>query len=365
MDYSTLATTQLLAILDVTQRLAELRLVQPLMEYVATTVFQITPAERCLIVLFAEDGTPQVQVTKKRREEISGITTDQLSHSILERVRTSMTPLCLGDALEDATLKDARSVHSLRLRSVMCVPLISYGESIGAIYVENRSARNQFREVDLMPLILFSYQVVGAIENARIHENLEARIMERTREIKEANAQLTQQAIALREQSIRDSLTGLYNRRYFSESLSKLFELARRYQRPLVLACLDVDNFKQINDTYFHAGGDRVLMALASLLSKNIRQADVIARLGGEEFALIMPETTLPAALILCERLRNTVEHYDWNQIALDLRVTISIGVADDSDSADEQELLRRADAQLYTAKRLGRNQVVAAAGQA
>jgi diguanylate cyclase (GGDEF)-like protein len=88
-----------------------------------------------------------------------------------------------------------------------------------------------------------------------------------------------------------------------------------------VLACIDVDNFKQVNDSYFHTGGDRVLTALASLLSKNIRQADVIARIGGEEVAIIMPETTLPAALILCERLRSTVEHYDWNEIALDLRV--------------------------------------------
>jgi diguanylate cyclase (GGDEF)-like protein len=361
MDYSTLATSQLLAILDVTRRLAELRLVEPLMEYVATTVFEITSAEHCLIVLFAEDGTPHVQVTKNRRQEAPGITADQISHSILERVRTSMTPLCVGDALEDATLKEARSVHSLRLRSVMCAPLVSYGQSIGAIYVENRSARNQFHEVDLMPLILFSYQVVGAIENARINEALEARIAERTQALQEANARLAEQADALREQTIRDSLTGVFNRRYFNESLSKLFDLARRYRRPLALACVDVDNFKQINDTYFHTGGDRVLTALASLLNRSIRQADAIARIGGEEFAIIMPETALPAALVLCERLRSTVEHNDWNEIAPDLRVTISIGIADDSASADEQELLRQADAQLYAAKHLGKNRVAAA----
>jgi diguanylate cyclase (GGDEF)-like protein len=364
MDYSSLATSQLLAILDVTRRLAELRLVQPLMEYVAVTVFEITPAERCLIVLFAEDGTPQVQITKKRREEIPGITADQISRSILERVCTSMTPLCLGDALEDAGLKDAPSVRSLRLRSIMCVPLVSYGQSIGAIYVENRSARNQFRQADLMPLILFSHQVAGAIESARIYEALEERITERTRTLQEANLQLAEQAVALREQSIRDSLTGLYNRRYYSESLSKLFALAGRYQRPLTLACLDIDNFKQINDTYFHTSGDRVLVAVATILGKDIRQTDALARIGGEEFAIIMPETILTEALVLCERLRSAIEHYDWSMIAPNLQVTISIGVAGDGDSADEQELMRRADAQLYAAKRLGKNRVVSGAPQ-
>jgi diguanylate cyclase (GGDEF)-like protein len=363
MNTASLTTSELLVILDITRRLAEQHLVQPLMKYVADTVFELIRAERCLMVLFAEDGTPSVQIAQDRHGQPLGLDTDQMSHSILERVRISMTPLCVGDALEEVSLKTARSVRSLGLRSVMCVPLISYGASIGAIYVENRSASNQFREENLVPLVLFSHQVVTALEKARLYEALEARIEERTRNLQVANTQLAQQAVELREQSIHDSLTGLYNRRYFNESLLQLFELARRYQRPITIACLDIDNFKQINDTFFHAGGDRVLVAVAQTLSTNIRQADSIARTGGEEFVISMPETDLMTALGVCERLRKTIERYDWDEIAPGLRLTVSIGIASDEGCSDEQELLRCADMRLYDAKRLGKNRVVAVSG--
>ncbi len=359
MNFSTLSPSELLVILDITRRLAERRLVQPLMEYVATTLFEIIPAEQCQIVLFAADGSPQVQIARNRQGESLGVSASQMSHSILERVRVSMTPVQIGDALEEHDLRQVRSVRNLGLRSVMCVPLISFGQAIGAIYVENRSARNQFREENLLPLVLFSHQVVTALENARIYEAMETRIAERTQELRAANEQLARQAAELREQSLRDSLTGLTNRRYFSENLPQLFALARRYARPLTLACIDIDNFKQINDTLFHAGGDRVLVAVADLLHRSIRQADTVSRIGGEEFAVMMPETGLDQAIALCERLRITVEGHGWGAIGPGLGVTISIGVADDAGCADEQELLRRADQSLYAAKRLGKNRVV------
>lgn len=356
---TSITTHELLTILDIARRLAERHLIQPLMKYVADTVFEIISAERCLIVLFAEDGTPRIHIAQDRRGQPLGMDTDQMSHSILERVRITMTPLRIGDALQEVGLKTAQSVRSLGLRSVMCVPLISYGAAIGAIYVENRSAINQFREENLVPLVLFSLQVVTAIENARLYETLEAQIEERTLALQTANMQLAQQAVELREQSIRDGLTGLYNRRYLNEILPQLFGLARRYQRPLTIACLDIDNFKQINDTFLHSGGDRVLEALARALSTSIRLADSIARSGGEEFVICMPETDLATALAVCERLRGMIEGYQWAEIAPGLHVTVSIGVASDAGCANEQELLRTADLCLYQAKRMGKNRVV------
>jgi diguanylate cyclase (GGDEF)-like protein len=361
MNLSSLTTSELLVILDITRQLAERRMVRPLMAYVATTVFEIIPAERCMIVLFADDGTPVVQVAQDRLGESLGTATDQMSHTILKRVRASMTPLQSYDALAEEDLLDASGVHSLGLRSVLCVPLISYGQAIGAIYVENRSARNQFREENLVPLALFSHQVVAALENARLYESLEARIAERTQALQAANAQLAGQAAELREQATHDGLTGLYNDRYFNECLPQLFELARRAQRPLTVASIDIDNFKQITETYFHSGGDRVLTTVASMLQTNIRQADTIARIGVEEFVIIMPESALVAMIPVCERLRLAIERYNWDTIEPGLHVTISIGVADDTGCADEQELLRNADLHLFAAKRLGKNRVVAA----
>lgn len=358
MNLATITTSELLVILDITRRLAEQRLVGPLMEYVAGTVFEIISAQRCMIVLFDDDGAPAVQVARDRQGQSLGTAPDQMSRSILERVRLTLTPLHIGDALADKALKEIQSVRTLGLRSVICVPLVSYGQAIGAIYVENRSARNQFGEDNLVPLILFSHQVVVALENARLYESLEARIEERTRALREANVLLAQQAVELREQSIRDSLTGLFNRRYFNEHLPHMFELARRYGRPLSLACIDIDNFKQVNDSILHAGGDRVLVEIAGLLCGNTRDADRVVRLGGEEFAVLMPDTPLSTALLACERLRTMIECHDWDAIAPGLRVTVSIGVADNNGCAGPQDLLAHADIHLYAAKGQGKNRV-------
>lgn len=360
MNTSNITTSDLLAILDITRRLAEQRMLQPLLEYIASTVFEITLAERCLIVLFTADGGLDVPIARTHHGQNLSAATDQMSRSILDRVRSTLTPLLVDDAMTDVALHQARSVRSLGIRSVMCVPLISHGQAIGAIYVENRAARGQFQEENLVPLVLFSNQVVVAIESARVYEALEARIAERTRELQAVNDQLVRQADEMREQSIRDSLTGLYNRRYFAEQLPQQFEVARRYQRALALALIDIDDFKQINDLFFHTGGDRVLLVLSQLLREHMRHADTVARIGGEEFAITMPETQLPAAAEACERLRLIVEQYDWSSIGPELRVTISIGVADTSRCTSAEELSRQADTLLYAAKRNGKNRVVA-----
>lgn len=360
MDISHITTTELLAILDVTRRLTEQRMVQPLIEYVGSTVFELVAAEFCQIVLFGEAEALQAPFARTRDGKPIADAQDQISRSILQRVRNSLTPLLVTDAQSNDALRTARSVRNLGLRSVMCVPLVSYGQAVGAIYVENRTARNRFREENLIPLVLFSNQVVVALENARLYESLEARVAERTNALQQANARLAQQADALREQSIRDSLTGLFNRHYFNEVMPQLFEASRRYNHPLMIACADIDNFKRINDTFFHATGDRVLAEVGELLSSHVRSADTIARIGGEEFAILLPETSPTAALQTCERLRQTVARHDWGHIAPDLTVTISMGIADSSRCSSVADLLHCADTRLYTAKRLGKNRVVA-----
>ncbi|GAB4129742.1 MAG: hypothetical protein OHK0050_43770 [Roseiflexaceae bacterium] len=140
-----------------------------------------------------------------------------------------------------------------------------------------------------------------------------------------------------------------------------LFERAQQKQAPLTLACLDIDHFKQINDSVFHTGGDQVLRSFAEVLQQHIRETDSIARIGGEEFALLLPHTDLQQAIQLCERLRQRIANHDWQTIAPNLKVTVSIGLAEAGSYQSAQELLHHADTRLYIAKRLGRNQVVAA----
>jgi diguanylate cyclase (GGDEF)-like protein/PAS domain S-box-containing protein len=158
-----------------------------------------------------------------------------------------------------------------------------------------------------------------------------------------------------------DPLTGVVNRRRFFHSAEAELYRARRYDRPLVLALIDIDHFKRINDTYGHAVGDDTLKTLAHAVGNRLRRSDLFARFGGEEFVLLLPETQLGDGLRLCERLRQMVETIKLQipDRAEPFGFAVSIGVADlqhDGDSLNQ--LLARADAALYKAKRDGRNQV-------
>jgi diguanylate cyclase (GGDEF)-like protein len=171
--------------------------------------------------------------------------------------------------------------------------------------------------------------------------------------------QADQRASDLETLAAVDWLTGLYNRRQF-ESLAQA-ELARsqRYMRPLTLMMLDIDHFKKVNDTYGHATGDRVLQALATVCLATKRDADIAARLGGEEFALLLPETTAGAAAQFAERLRQQIRDCAPVVEGEKLPITVSIGIAASSQTtAGVQPLLSNSDQALYEAKRAGRNRV-------
>ncbi len=160
----------------------------------------------------------------------------------------------------------------------------------------------------------------------------------------------------LREQSMRDALTHLYNRRALIEQGDLQVQMALRYNTSLSVAMLDIDHFKQINDTFLHTVGDQVLIHLAAIARHAMRTIDIIARYGGEEFVILLPETELDQALIAIERLRLAVENHDWAVIHPRLRVTVSIGLAAIRDAKSLESILYRADAKLYEAKHLGRN---------
>jgi len=179
--------------------------------------------------------------------------------------------------------------------------------------------------------------------------------------------------VVLRAQELRflsdtDRLTDLANRRAFDDGLSLEAGRARRYWRPLAIALIDIDHFKLINDTHGHAAGDAVLKSVADILKRSMRKTDIVARFGGDEFALVMPETTSELVVAKLERVRHDVA---MAQIlagggASPVSVTLSIGVANwPDDGAQVHHVLAAADARLYEAKRLGRDRLVGAAPRA
>jgi diguanylate cyclase (GGDEF)-like protein len=160
---------------------------------------------------------------------------------------------------------------------------------------------------------------------------------------------------------IFDGLTRVHNRRYFDEFLSREMSRARRYQRPLSLALLDVDHFKRVNDEHGHLAGDEVLRQIAARVQPLMRHEQLLARYGGEEFALVIPEVHGPNAWLFCERICRAVAQQPFTAGAsAELPVTVSIGAADFHTGMTAEAFLQAADEALYRAKQDGRNRVVA-----
>jgi len=156
-----------------------------------------------------------------------------------------------------------------------------------------------------------------------------------------------------------DGLTQVFNRRYFEETLDREISRCIRYSREMSLVMIDIDHFKQINDTYGHLAGDHVLKHIASAIKTKIRREDVFARYGGEEFGLLLPEVDTKGALLMAEKARKLVEKHKFEFDKQEISVTISLGVATlKSGQRDSADLVRAADVKLYEAKTSGRNRV-------
>jgi diguanylate cyclase (GGDEF)-like protein len=186
---------------------------------------------------------------------------------------------------------------------------------------------------------------------------LEEQVQSRTRELQNANAKLA----AL---STTDSLTGLRNRRFLDDALEKEFGRCQRLGTPLSLVFIDVDHFKRLNDNHGHQIGDRCLVHIADIISRNlVRPADLVARFGGEEFCLLLPDTDLDGAMVVAQRVRAAVQDDPLRIDEQDLVLTVSLGVAvsEGQNNQSPHALLRLADTALYDAKAAGRNCVMAA----
>lgn len=162
--------------------------------------------------------------------------------------------------------------------------------------------------------------------------------------------QLSQRSLQLEQLAMRDMLTGLPNRRHFEQHLRVV--LLQEQRHPPCLALIDVDRFKQVNDTHSHGVGDAVLKTLAHLLREHVREQDLPARLAGDEFVLLLVDAGLGRAQQVCERLEASVRDYDWTQLAPDLQVSISLGLAERRPGESLEDLMARSDADMYRAKR-------------
>lgn len=214
---------------------------------------------------------------------------------------------------------------------------------------------NQLKKIDFELIILEAIKINSQERRLKDYQEvLEAAVDRRTKEINNINVKLNVLATT-------DALCGVKNRRSFYESCGPIISYNRRERKPLAVLMLDIDKFKYINDTYGHGVGDEVLKSMAQKTSKILRKSDVFARLGGEEFSALLPNTTELGALKVAENIRQEIEHMEYISSKNEtIKFTISIGVATlNSHDINIESVLHRADIALYSAKRNGRNQVV------
>jgi diguanylate cyclase (GGDEF)-like protein len=256
-----------------------------------------------------------------------------MGQGVLGYVAESGTPIWneIGHSLKSSLPPYAWPDES----AVLAVPLTVGRRLVGAIEILKTAPKRGFRASDLNLLDMFAQQAAIAIENAQLF----------------ASAKRLAQT---------DSLTGLYNRRHFFELAQREFQRARRYDRPLSALMLDIDHFKRVNDNFGHAIGDQVLIEVAEICNRELRQIDLIGRFGGEEFAILLIETNLQAAQRVAERLRETIEKaIRPSNENLSILITTSVGVAYlNEDCPNLDTLLDQADKALYVAKQSGRNKV-------
>lgn len=248
-------------------------------------------------------------------------------------------PQLIHDVQTDPLVRYEGQIPEVRaIRSAVVAPLLLEQEVLGALSLE-ASAKSAFTGDDLRVLVSFAATATAAIRNAQLHAEVQ-------------------------KLAITDVLTGLYNRRGFFELGRHEIERTRRFGHPLSFIWVDVDNFKHINDTHGHHIGDRVLKAVAESLNSNTRDVDILGRYGGDEFAILLPETDLQVAMNVAERLRLQVTKASVTVDNAPVDVSVSIGVSTVTETTIGLDpLLKRADAAMYAAKQAGGNCVKVEAG--
>lgn len=250
----------------------------------------------------------------------------------VDDVFRTKTPLFIPSTSKDT--RYPKGIWSERENSIIMIPLIVFSKTTAVISL-SASKDNYFTKDDFIILEIIANTASTTMENISLYRNLD-------------------------NLARKDPLTGVFTRRIFDEKIEEEILVSARTRQPFCLFIMDIDHFKRINDTYGHQAGDEVLKQVAQLASKNIREFDFISRYGGEEFAIIMPNTSKREAILIAKRIADEIRNTHFPFLKKEQRITISGGIGEfPSEAQSKTQIIRTCDERLYKAKNSGRDRIV------
>jgi diguanylate cyclase (GGDEF)-like protein len=328
-------TTQRLAILtDIVKTANSILEPRKVTELIMAKIQQLVPSEAWSMLLVDEEHqelTFELALGEKGKD-VSSFRV-KIGEGIAGWVAQTGQPAIVNDVSKDPRFAGKfDSETRFKTRSILCAPLISRGRTIGVVEIINRIG-GRFTHADLEVLLTLVEPCAIALENAMLFQRTE---------------QLT----------ITDDLTKLFNSRYLNLYIGREIKRCKRHGIPLSVIFLDLDGFKGINDSYGHLAGSRTLTEVGAILSQAVRESDILARYGGDEFVVVLPETPPSGALVIAERIRRAIESHPFlREQGLSARISASFGIASYPDHALTPEgLIQKADQAMYRVKEREKN---------
>ena len=333
-------TTERLAILtDIVKTANSILEPRKVIDAIMAKVQQLIPSEAWSMLMVDEERkelTFELALGEKGKDVATFRV--KIGEGIAGWVAQTGKPTIVNDTSKDPRFASRFDTEThFKTRSILCAPLISRGHTIGVVQVINRLG-GKFSKTDLDLLLTLVEPCAIAIENAILFQRTE---------------QLT----------ITDDLTKLFNSRYLNLYLSREIKRCKRHGIPLSVIFLDLDGFKGVNDQYGHLAGSRTLTEVGGILGEAVRESDILARYGGDEFVAVLPETPASGALVIAERIRKSIEdHAFLKDQGLEARISASLGIASYLDHALTPDgLIQKADQAMYRVKERDKNGIEAA----
>jgi two-component system cell cycle response regulator len=340
--YAELEHKDLLLLLELSEAVTASRNPMKILRLIVEKMSNVIDIARCSIVSVSATGELVVKASSDLKDNVEISLELQKYPEICKAIETKEA-VVVNDIKNDPLMESVKGLlKGLEFNSIIVVPIVKKESVIGTFFLRTASSlRNGITERVYKLCQLAANISANALENATLFESMQ-----------------TAQDY-LEEMSIRDGLTRLYNHRHFYNRLDEEFSRAIRYNTPLSLIFFDIDDFKVVNDTCGHTHGDKVLRQIGRIIRTVVRESDIAARYGGDEFAILLPNTMADGALDLANRLRSVINEHTFEDLKVK-KVTTSTGVAtfsgDNLQSFDQ--FVRLADEAMYRSKTQGRDRV-------